>query len=261
MTGSDPTENQPHWSVLDQTGQYLYVGAGTGASTLRAYRVTQAGNDLGMLTFISGQSFPVGTHAHNVTISPNNQFLYVASDVSGELRAFSRNTADGTLTPQGVTALGGVETVAVEPQSKFVYASFLNAVKVFSIGATGALTEIAPPSTFETNNTGTGSGPHSLAIRPGGQTLYTSNINSNTITVFRMDAGTGALSIIQNPFPATGLEPNQVVVHPNGQFVFTTDTNNDQLSRFAVNADGTLVTPATVIPAGDGAQGMGITKF
>src|SRR5688500_19726517 len=57
----------------------------------RSYTVDQT---TGLLTFISGQSFPVGTHAHNVVVSPNNQFVYVASEVSGDVHAFSRNTSD-----------------------------------------------------------------------------------------------------------------------------------------------------------------------
>ena len=266
VTGTDPTENQSHSSALDQTGQFLYVVAGpeSGApSTLRAYRVDQTpGNNLGLLTFITGQSFPVGIHAHNITVSPNNQFVYVASEGSDEVFAFSRNTSTGELTPQGtITGLDGASAVVVDNQNRFVYVSYLNAVEVLSIGQNGALTRITPVSTFPTNLTGTGSGPHSMAIHPNGQTLYTANINSNTVTVFRVDPGTGVLTPAQTPSPATGLEPNYVIVHPNGRFLYTADTTADQISRFAINADGTLVTPATAIPAGNGANGIGTTKF
>jgi 6-phosphogluconolactonase (cycloisomerase 2 family) len=263
VTGTDPTENESHWSVLDQTGQFLYVVAGTGASTLRAYSVDQTpGNTLGMPTFISGQSFPVGIHAHNVIISPNNQFLYVAAEnAAGEVHAFSRNTSTGALTPVGtITGLNNPAALAVDPANRFLFVGYLNFIEVFSIGTNGALTRITPVSAFETNLRGTGSGPHAIAIHPDGQTLYSANINSNTVSVFRVDAGTGALTEIQIPNPTTGFEPNHVIVHPNRSFLYTADTSSDQLSRFPINADGTLG-PATVIPAGNGANNIGTTKF
>ena len=256
VTGSDPTENQPHSSVIDQTGQFLYVVAGLGASTLRAYRIDQTAGNLGALTFIPAQSFAVGTHAHNIAISPSNQFVYVASEGSSEVYAFRRDTSTGALTPAGkITGLQGDEAVTVDPQSRFVYAAYTNAVEVLQIGNDGSLTKILPTSTFPTNQ----SGPHSLALHPNGQFLYVANINSNTITVFRVNAD-GTLTEIQLPQPQTGIDPNYVVVHPNGRFLYTADARSNQLSRFTINADGTL-TPAGTIQAGNGPNGIGTTKF
>ena len=255
VTGGDPTENESHSSVVDQSSQFLYVVAGTGASTLRAYKL----DNTGMPTFIAGQSFPVGTHAHNITISPNNRFLYVACEDSNEVRAFSRDTSTGVLTAAGTVAgLTGATAVRVDPQNKFLYAAHLNAVDVFAIQGDGSLK--VPGSTFSTNNNGTGSGPHSMVIHPNGQTLYTGNLNSATIGVFRVDAGTGSLTEIQVPNPKTGTDPNYIVVHPNQKFVFTADAVSNQLSRFTINADGTLAANG-VIPDGLGANGIAMTNF
>jgi 6-phosphogluconolactonase (cycloisomerase 2 family) len=257
---------EPHSSVMDQTGEYLYVVSGTGASTLRAYKInTTAGPTLGIPTPITGtSSFPVGTHGHNVTISPNNLFLYVAAEDSGEVHAFSRDTATGALTPQGVmSGMPVCDAVTVSPDNKFLFAAYANAVDVFSIAANGALTRITPVATFSTNNFGFGSGPHSIAIHPNGQTLYTANINPNPgrVSVFRVDTNTGALTELQNPPPTTGQFPNYIAIHPNQQFLFTADQGPGALTRFAINADGTLATPGTAIPAGSGANGIATTKF
>jgi 6-phosphogluconolactonase (cycloisomerase 2 family) len=254
----------PHSSVIDQTGSFLYVVSGTGASTIKAYTIdTSTGPTRGMPTAIAGQSFPVGTHGHNVTISPNNLFIYVAAETSGEVYAFSRDTTSGALTAQGVmTGLPNCDAVAVSPDNKFLYAAYTNAVEVFSIAANGALTRITPVSAFSTNNAGQGSGPHSMTIHPNGQTLYTANINANTVSVFRVDTATGALTELQTPPPATGTFPNYVLVHPNQLFLFTADQGPGALSRFGINADGKLTTPATVIPnTGVGTNGIGTTKF
>ena len=258
VTGTDPTENEPHSSVLDQTGQFLYVVSGTGASTLRAYRIDTT---TGLLTFIAAQSFAVGTHAHNITISPNNQFVYVASEGSGEVRAFSRNTSDGTLTVVApvITGLTGAAAVTVDPQSKFLYATMLNSVEVFQIGSNGGLTRITGTSSFPTGN-----GPHSLVIHPNGQFLYTANINAASISAFRVDSSSGALTLIQTA--TTGGDPNYIVIHPNGKTVYTADASNatgHKVSRFTINADGTLTAApdAATFPVGSGTNGIGTTKL
>ena len=252
---------EPHSSVIDQTDAFLYVVSGTGASTLTAYTINTS---TGLPTPIAGQSFAVGTHAHNVTISPNNQFLYVAAESSGEVYAFSRNTTTGALTAQGVVnGMMTCDAVVVSNNNAFLFAAYENAVEVFSIGASGGLTRITPVSTFPTNNAGGGSGPHSMALHPNGLSLYTANLNSNTVSVFGVNTNTGVLTELQSPPIPTGANPNFVAIHPNGSFLFTADrTATGQLSRFAINADGTLATPPTTIPnTGPGTNGIGITNF
>jgi 6-phosphogluconolactonase (cycloisomerase 2 family) len=269
VTGSPVTTDvNPHSSVIDQSGEYLYVVSGTGASTLRAYKIdTTTASTRGMPTPIQGtNSWAVGIHGHNIAVSPNNLFIYVASEGdgavpnSGEVFAFSRDTATGALTPRGsASGMQTADAVVVSSDNRFVYVAYSNAVDAFSVDqSTGALTRVG---TFSTNNAAQGSGPHSIALHPNGQTLYTGNINANTVSVFRVDTNSGALSELQIPPPATGIGPNFVAIHPNGAVLFTADANSDQLTRFAINADGTLATPGTAIPAADGTNGIGITKF
>jgi 6-phosphogluconolactonase (cycloisomerase 2 family) len=247
---------------MDKDGQYLYVVAGVGPaiSTLKAYKIESTGT----LTPIIGQSFPVGLHGHRVRMSPNGQFLYVAAEDSGEVYAFSRNTSDGTLTTSStakVTGLPGVTDVAVDPQNKFVFASYQNAVEVMSIGADGSLTRISPISAFSTNNNGQGSGPHAIAIHPNGLSLYTANINAQTLSVFKVDPSTGVLTEV-TPNPQTGTDPNYVYIHPNGQILYTADTVSDQISKFTINGDGSLTASDKfgVGIVGDGANAITITN-
>jgi 6-phosphogluconolactonase (cycloisomerase 2 family) len=275
------TDPSPHSSVLDTTGTFLYVvsaaapGNPEGPSVIKAYTVDSAG----MPTLISGtNSWAAGIHGHNVAISPDNRFVYVAAEGSDEVLAYSRDTATGALTPRG--SMNGMDlctAVTVSNDSRFVYAAYSNAVDVFSIGADGSLTRITPNATFSTNNFGFGSEPHSVTLHPNGQTLYTANLNPNPgrVSVFHVDTNTGALSELQpNPAPATGAGPglgtfpNYVVVHPNGSVLFTANQgassspDTGSLSRFTVNGDGTLVSPATLIPnTGAGTNAIGTTKF
>lgn len=259
VTGTDPAENQPNSSALDVTGQFLYVVAGPetgGISTLRAYRVdTTPGATFGLLTFMPGQTFTVGVFAHNMTISPNNQFVYVASIGTSEVHVFSRDASTGALTRVGTaTVLLEAAAVAVDPQGGFLYVAALgsNTVQVFHIENNGALTRISGISVFLT-----GIGPHALAAHPERQTLYVANINTASVSVFRIDPTAGTLTIIQTA--PTGGDPHAVSVHPNGQFLYTADSSFNHVSRFTINADGTLVAPATMTLVDIGANGIGIT--
>jgi len=257
---------EPHSSVIDRSGEFLYVVSGTGASTLRAYKIdTTTGPARGTPAPIPGQNFSVGTHAHNVTISPNNQFLYVAVEDSGEVHAFSRDTTTGMLTARNViTGLDTCDAVVVSNDNRFLFAAHVNAVDVFSIGADGSLTPISPVSSFSTNNFGGGSGPHSIAIHPSGTTVYTANINGNRVSVFQVDTNTGALTELQNPPPQnqTNLQPNYVAVHPNGAVLFTADQGPPSaISRFPVNGDGTLGARTAITDVAAGTSAIGMTRF
>ena len=257
---SDPaTEANPHSSVMDANGQFLYVVAGLGGSTLRAYTIDTS---TGIPTLIPGQSFAVGEHAHNITMSPNGQFVFTAGGPEnapgGEVHSFLRN-GDGTLTPKStITGLVEATSVAVNPQSNILYAASVNQINVYSIASDGTISLIPAPNTFETFQ----STPHSIALEPTGQFLYVANLNSNNVTVFQVDTTTGRLTNIQQQ--PTGISPNYLLVHPNGKIVYTCDTDSDQVSMFTIGADGKLTAaqPPTfpIAIVGNGPNGMGITK-
>jgi len=261
----DPAEAGSHSSVIDTSGQFLYVIAGpeTGANgTVKAYRIdTNPGATLGTLTALTGtgSSFPVGVHAHNIALSPNNLFIYVASEGSGEVHAFRRDPSTGLMTSSGpaITGLNTPAAVTVSPDSRFLYATVLNSVEVFSINQTsGALTRVPPPTPFNTGN-----GPHSIAIHPDGRTLYTANINASNISVLRVDTNTGTLTLLENE--PTGGSPNYIVIHPNLRTMYSANAADNNVSILTINADGTLE-PATVgvsFPPGSGTNGIGTTKF
>jgi 6-phosphogluconolactonase (cycloisomerase 2 family) len=260
----DPAEAQSHSSVIDPSGQFIYVIAGPesgGTATLKAYSIETSQGNEGKLTALVGQSFPVGVHAHNIAMSPNGQFVYVASEGSGQVYGFSRDTATGLLTSSGppVGGLNSPMAVTVDPQSRFVYATQLNSVEVFQIGSGGALTRIPGTSSFPTGNA-----PHALTVHPNGQFLYTANVNGSTISAFRVDSSTGALTPIQTE--PTGGQPNYIIVHPNWKTLYTADADQNtgnKVSRFTINGDGTLspAGDAATFPPNSGTNGIGTTKF
>jgi len=256
---TDPTNNSPHWSVFDTTGSFLYVIAGIGTpSTLKSYSVN---GTTGVLTQI-GTTGPLVQciHGHNVTVSPNNSFVYVACEDSAMVYSFQRDAngvaINGVATP--VPGPAGAPATApsavVDPTSSFLFVGATNSVTVFSINPNnGTITPIQPQSNFQAGNT-----PHSVTLSNGH--LYTANINASTVSAFSINAGV-LTQLAGSPFP-TGGTPNQVVVHPDGLVLFTADQTGNSVTRFTVNGDGTLAPNgnAATFPAGSGTNGMGLTN-
>ena len=268
LQNNDTTDNNPHSTAFDQTGQFLYVIAGIppATSTLKTYTINR---NTGTLTQI-GTTGPIAQclHGHRVRITPTNSFLYVACEDSGVINAFSRNPGTGQLTDLGQTTVGGTTSdVAIDSGTRFLFASSTNSVSVYTINGNGTLSPILGGH----NNFAAGNTPHALTFDTSGQFLYTANINDATISAYGVDQNSGALTpVAGSPFP-TGGDPNYVLVHPDGKVLFTADAKananpnhvaND-VARLTVNADGTLspMTNAVTFPSGNGTNGIAMTKF
>jgi 6-phosphogluconolactonase (cycloisomerase 2 family) len=260
---TDPTNNNPHWSAFDQTGQLLYVIAGVppALSTLKTFTVN---GTTGVLTQI-GTTGPLAqcAHGHNVIVTPNNNFVYVACEDSAVIYAFRCDTTNtGQLTNLGATVVSGqngtpatAPSAAADPTSSFLFVGATNSVTVFNINPNnGTIAPIQGQSNFVSGNT-----PHNLTLDSNGH-LYTANINDSTVSAFSINAGV-LTQLAGSPF-ATGGTPNQVVVHPNGLVLFTADQTTNTVTRFTINGNGTL-TPngnAATFPVGSGTNGMGLTN-
>jgi len=166
--------------------------------------------------------------ARTVVVSPDNRTVYVASEASGAIAIFARDTTTGALTQlAGVRgcvsqtgsggactkgrALGGASDVVVSPDGEHVYAASMasDAVAVFSRDpSTGALTQLIGRSgcSSETGSRGSCTDANALdrarsvAISPDGSSVYVAAETSDAVAVFSRNAMTGALAQL----PGTG---------------------------------------------------------
>ncbi|MEO7241604.1 MAG: beta-propeller fold lactonase family protein [Variovorax sp.] len=65
--------------------------------------------------------------------------------------------------------------------------------------------------------------------------LFAPNANLNSISVFAVDAATGALSTTPNSPATTGASPNVISVSPNGKFLYSPNYSDGTLSGFAID--------------------------
>jgi len=200
----------------------------------------------GVLTSIG--EIGAGWYPDSVVVHPSGKFAYVANygdglgGTPGSVSMYRIN-ADGALSSTGTIAEAypGATSVAVHPSGKFAYvasARFNDTISTYTIDATtGALT-----STGRID--GANGGTTSVAVHPSGKFAYMTNADispgvfaggsSNTISIYTIDATTGALTST-GTIPA-GTLPKSVTVDPSGKFAYVANNFSNSISMYTIDA-------------------------
>ena len=108
-----------------------------------------------------------------------------------------------------------------------------------------------------------GTSPQGIRVSPDGRFVIVANQGTSNVSVFSLDATTGALTEVSgSPFPS-GQQPGPVAIDPptlagtapSPKFVFVGNTGDNSLSAYTIDSSGSL-TPVTgtPIPLGSNAQ-------
>jgi trimeric autotransporter adhesin len=165
--------------------------------------------------------------AYSITISPDNNHLYVASELNNAIVAFERNINTGALTYlatyqdgiNGINGLGGVRDLAISPDGTRLYAASINdnALAVFNRTLDGFLT-FNQAVQNNTNGITTFDGLMAVTTSPDskGSFIYTGAIFSNAVT---------ALSTIATDIAVTVTANSQAAINETQTYTITV-TNN-----------------------------------
>jgi len=100
-------------------------------------------------------------------------------------------------------------------------------VMVYAIDTTtGVITSVGSPLA-------TGSFPRFVTIDPSGKFAYVANQGSNDISIFAINAGTGALTVA-GTVPA-GITPTAITIDRVGKFAYIANNGGNSVSVFSVN--------------------------
>jgi 6-phosphogluconolactonase len=174
------------------------------------------------------------SHAHSIYPDPTNQYAVSADLGLDQVLVYKMDAAKGTLVPAAVpfakTAAGaGPRHFAFHPNGKFGYVinELGNTVTAFAWGADkGTLTEIQTLSTLPVDFTGK-SYTAEVVVHPNGRFLYGSNRGYDSLAVFKVDEGSGKLTLL-GQHPTKGKFPRNFNIDPSGKWVLCAnqDTNN-----------------------------------
>jgi 6-phosphogluconolactonase len=218
-----PVGIAPTALTVSSNGQFVYV-ANSGSSSVTAFTVGAGG----VLTAVPSTGpnpnpVTVGATPNGITVSPNNQFLYVANSGSSSVTAFTIG-AGGVLTavpstgpnPNPVTVGATPTGITVSPDGQFLYVanSGNNSVTAFTIGGGGVLT-VVPSTVPNPNPLSVGTTPVGITVSPSGQFLYVVSSASGDVTALTIGGG-GVLTLVPstpanlNPILVGGITPRAI---------------------------------------------------
>jgi 6-phosphogluconolactonase (cycloisomerase 2 family) len=207
------------------------------------------------LTPVAGSPFVTGTTPTpqapstaapvGITVSSNN-FVYVANQGQNSISAYSLNTGSGALTPLPgspfvltSTAPTGILAVQTANSVRVLYLTNegSNNLSGFLINTDGSLIEVAG-SPFSAQL-----GPVALAVDTTKNFLYAAEMNSNEISQYRINPGSGSLSALSPAAVSTGTSPVSIAIHPNGLYLYTANVGSDSINGFRISVQSGTLSP------------------
>lgn len=208
----------------------------------------------GHLTPLNSQA--CATTAH-ISVHPDGRYVFAAMHRACQVAAFLLND-DGSVDEvrsarrhQGRGPRSPIQdrpfphSVYPDPSGKRLFSCDLgiDRVMVYDFDeAAGSL----EPAYHPYGQLSSGSGPRHLSFHPNGRFVYVVSELASTISIFRYDSESAALSIAQtiSTLPENFEGKNaaaHVLVHPSGRFVYASNRGHNTMAVFAVhNSDGRL---------------------
>ncbi|HEX3587000.1 MAG TPA: MBG domain-containing protein [Candidatus Angelobacter sp.] len=157
------------------------------------------------------------------------------------------------LIPAFLLVLILLSPLALHAQGNYVYVNnqgVANSISGFAVSSTGALSPVpgSPYLTGGVGSTTTCIGLDRITISAPQNLLFVSNSGDQTISVFQINAATGALTAAAGSPMPSGLTLDQcqgisLAATPDGAFLMA--SSNGQIQTFAIGAGGTLTPVAT----------------
>jgi 6-phosphogluconolactonase (cycloisomerase 2 family) len=233
------------------------IGAGGSLTALGIVPAAPNGNAASIALNRAGTYAYVANYTETGSVGSVSQYS-VGTVAPGELLPLSPATVPTGSLPNDIV---------VDPSGRFVYVvnsntnASGNSISQYTIDPTnGTLAPMTSPTVP------TGTEPWSITIDALGKNAYVPNRNSGnvgTVTHYKIDATTGALTLAVAVAPATnpvtaGTGSTSIAIDPSGTFAYV--TNRDPataaphtISQFSIAANGDL-TPLTPPTAAAGAQ-------
>jgi DNA-binding beta-propeller fold protein YncE len=204
--------SRPRSVAVDPSGKFAYVANQSNPGTVSAYTINST---TGVLSPVTGSPFAAGSGPRSVAVDPSSKFAYVANG-DGSVSAYTIDSTTGALNQLSNSpfmAGSGPISVAVDPSGKFAYVANIGSANVSAYtidSTTGALSQLTN-SPFPA-----GSGPQSVAVDPSGKFAYVANQSagfaSGTVSAYKIDSTTGALSSVPGSPFAAGSSPQSVAI-------------------------------------------------
>lgn len=217
--------------LQDNGGDNLAISA-DGAFTFAAQVGGSAPYSVTVLTQPGGQVCTVANGSGTANANVSNVAVNCAIP-SNPINGYVAATASGPVTLQN----NGTDTISIASDATFTFPTLV------ATGSPYNVTVLAAPagqSCVVLN--GSGNAPQSPGIEvevnctdlPPTPIALVANSAANTLSLYRMDRGTGALTALGTT--GTGLYPYAIITTPDGRFAYVTNLEGETISSYSVNA-------------------------
>jgi 6-phosphogluconolactonase len=241
--------------AIDATGRMAMV-ANYGAGYVCALPIDASGR-LGERSAYLELTGPLGPnqpgqdkpHAHSVTVSPDNHYVFACTLGLDRVYGFKIDPAKATLVPAAspftATPAGvGPRHSKFSADGRFFYVvnELGGSVCVFAYDAVrGALTLrqtiSSLPAGFRGGNTSA-----EIRLSPDGRFVYASNRGPDSLAVFARDPAAGTLTVVEI-VPSGGKHPRNFALSPDGRWLLCANRDTDNVVVFRVDAVTGRLTP------------------
>ena len=244
----------------DSRGRFL-LSAQYGGGTVASYALNGDGTldrRVSLIQHEGGSGVVNGRqeapHPHWIGTSPDDRFVFVPDLGLDQVVIYRLNQDTGELIPHGHAKSppgGGPRHMKFTRDGKFAYVlnELALSLTVFAYdAAAGTLTEIETVPTISAADKAHERFVSAAEIRihPNQQFVYASNRGHDTITVFRRDADTGRLAVVEIE-PIRGATPRNFNIDPTGQWLVAAGQESNTLAVFAVDGETGELTFARVV--------------
>jgi 6-phosphogluconolactonase len=205
-TGPHPRQKSPtaHGVAVDPSHRDVLV-ADFAADRIFVYHFDPATRSL-TPSLTPFEALPAGSGPRHLVFHPNNRFLYVATELTGEIHVFDWEPKKARLHPvqmisaypQGFSGEKSAAEIAVSRDGRHCYLSLRgdqNLIVAYAVEeSSGALEEIQRISPQ-------GKTPWSFGIDPSGRWMLVANEGSSTVTELQIDPTSGELSATDESLP------------------------------------------------------------
>jgi 6-phosphogluconolactonase len=247
--GTAPLPDSMANIMTDRSGRWLFAASYGG----HRISVSPIGTDGVVRPAIS--VLPTGKNAHAAIVDAANKNLLVTNLGSDQVLQFGFDAATGKLTPNDPAAFAtrtgaGPRHLVFHPDGKHAYPLYeLDAsLDLLAYDAQhGTLKAVKTWSTLPGGFTGK-PWAADLHLTPDGKFLYTSERNSNTIAMWKVDAASGEVTLIGHQ--PTEKQPRGFQIDPTGQWLLAVGQASNGLTAYRIETASGKLTPVASLPMG-----------
>jgi len=247
--GTAPLPDSMANIMTDRTGRWLFAASYGG----NKISVSPIGVDgvAGAATSV----LPTGKNAHAAIIDAANKNLLVTNLGSDQVLQFGFDAATGKLTPNDpaafVTRTGaGPRHLVFHPDGKHAYLLYELDASLDLLAYDAQHGTLKAMKTWSTLPAGFTGKPWAadLHLTPDGKFLYTSERNSNTIAMWKVDEVNGEVTLIGHQ--PTEKQPRGFQVDPTGHWLLAVGQVSNGLTAYRIDSASGKLTPAASLPMG-----------